>query len=102
MLQSVKGEITIEKREAALKGRKGFKIMVDEVYSISGNWCDFKEVRELGGSLFLYEDGVERTDREHKAFRKLYQGPYICVRIMDRASGVERRFERRLQHRLLE
>ena len=66
-LRGIKSEIIEEEREGALQGIQPFRlqylvrIMVDGVYIISGNRCDFKEPLLLRNFLISFDDGRTRT-----------------------------------------
>ena len=79
VLSCVKIEIIEERREEVLQSSLPFcfdsleEIMIDGVYLMSGNRCDFKVVSHLGGFLFDFEDGRVRSHWEDRPFRKLYR-----------------------------
>ncbi len=101
-LRGIKSEIIEEEREEALQGIRPFcfeyidQIMLDGVYLISGNRCDFKEPSLLGDFLFSFNDGRTRTHWEDRPFRVLYRRAVTVL--LSRAGGVvlKQAFSRRL------
>ena len=101
VLGSIKSEIREEHREDAVRGNTPFcfeyfaEIMVDPVYLISGNRCDFKVPSHLGHFLFDFEDGRVRTHWDSRPFRTLYRRARTALSLLPRESGLGQILSRR-------
>ena len=90
VLSCVKTEIMEERREEVLQSSLPFSfdaledIMVDGVYLMSGNRCDFKVVSHLGQFLFNFGDGRIRNHWEDRPFRKLYRRAVVGLGLQGR------------------
>ncbi|KIW19428.1 hypothetical protein PV08_03723 [Exophiala spinifera] len=101
VLRSIQSDIQPECREDALRGLDPFcfeyfqDILTDDVYLISGNRCDFKQVTHLGHFLFDFEDGRIRAHWENRPFRKLYRRARTALSLLPDERQVEQTFSRR-------
>jgi hypothetical protein len=101
VLAPIAAEIREPLREEALQGPRGFsleyfdEIMLNDVYIISGNRCDFKQPSDLTGFLFDFGDGLARRHWEDRPFRKLYQRTQQWLARGDGGPEVRETFQRR-------
>ena len=99
VLSFVKAEIIEERLEEVLQSSLPFcfdsleEIMVDGVYLMSGNRCDFKAVSHLGRFLFSFADGRVRNHWEDRPFRKLYRR--AMAGLGQQGREIQRSFEQR-------
>ena len=98
ILRSIKAEISNKHREEALQGIQPFyvdyfeEIIVDKVYLISSNWCDFKQASHLGHFLFDFDDSHIRSHQEDRPYRKLYRCARTTLSLRHGALGLARTF----------
>ena len=101
VLSSIKSEIQEDHREEALRGIEPFcfeyfeEILLDNVYLISGNRCDFKQPTHLGYFLFDFDDGRVRAHWENRPFRKLYRRAQTALSLLPRELRLGQTFSRR-------
>ena len=101
VLGPIAAEIREPLREEVLQGLRGFsveyfdEIMLNEVYIISGNRCDFKQPSDLTGFLFDFGDGLVRRHWEDRPFRKLYRRTQQWLARGDGGPEVRESFQRR-------
>ena len=101
VLSSIKSDIQEQHHEEAMAGTDPFcyeyfqEIMVDDIYLISGNRCDFKRPSHLGHFLFDFDDGRVRTHWEHRPFRKLYQRARTALSLLHGELRLGQTFSRR-------